>query len=57
MSALDNIRLGYRILEDRIQTALRTQLGDAERLAGHRDEALRFIEMCEQVSLHSPKYI
>jgi hypothetical protein len=49
MDPLGNLRIAYRVLEDRVQTALRTQLGDAERLSGHREEAIRLVEMCEQV--------
>lgn len=53
MEAQSNLRVAYRVLEDRVNTALRTQLGDAERLAGTRGEALTLIEAFEQASKFS----
>lgn len=49
MDAQSNLRVAYNVLEDRVNTALRTQLGDAERIAGTRGEALSLMEMFEQV--------
>ena len=50
MDPLNNLRLAYRVLEDRVNTALLTQLGDAERLKGSRDEAISLVHAIEQVT-------
>lgn len=50
MDIVDNIRGGYRVLEDRVNTALHTQLGDAERLTGIRSEAIHLAETIEMVN-------
>lgn len=44
-----NIRTAYDVLADRVNTALRTQLGDAERLSAARAEALALAEAVDQV--------
>lgn len=40
MDVLSNIRAAYRVLEDRVTTALRTQIGDFERLRVTQDDVL-----------------
>ena len=47
---LNNIRAAYRVLENRVVSALRTQLGDQLRLAAA--QALALASAAEQVSLH-----
>ncbi|KIP01072.1 hypothetical protein PHLGIDRAFT_80996, partial [Phlebiopsis gigantea 11061_1 CR5-6] len=41
---VDNIRAAYHLLEERVVTALRTQLGDAARLANVRSQALSLLQ-------------
>ena len=41
MDQLSNLRVAYRILEDGTERALRTQIGDHQRLGYARDDALR----------------
>ncbi|KAK7041377.1 hypothetical protein R3P38DRAFT_2512211 [Favolaschia claudopus] len=44
---LSNLRAAYSVLESRVTTALRTQLGDTARLRLQRDEAFRLLEAAE----------
>jgi hypothetical protein len=46
---LDNLRAAYYVLEGRVRVALRTQVGDVERLRGPRDQALLLLASAEQV--------
>jgi hypothetical protein len=48
---LSNIRAAYRVLENRVVSALRTQLGDQLRLAAVTAQALALASAAEQVSL------
>jgi hypothetical protein len=48
---LNNIRAAYRVLENRVVSALRTQLGDQLRLATVTAQALALASAAEQVSL------
>lgn len=48
---LYNLRTAYRVLEDRVCRALRTQLGDAERLREQRSQALELLQAAEFVSV------
>jgi hypothetical protein len=48
---LNNIRAAYRVLENRVVSALRTQLGDQLRLAAVTVQALALASAAEQVSL------
>jgi hypothetical protein len=48
---LNNIRAAYRVLENRVISALRTQLGDQLRLAAVTAQALALASAAEQVSL------
>jgi hypothetical protein len=48
---VDNLRRAYHITEDEVNTALRTQLGDAAQLTLARGKVLRLAEQVEQVSL------
>ena len=50
---LDNLRAAYSELLTRVQTALRTQIGDAARLGLVRAEALQLAAAAEQVRLRS----
>jgi hypothetical protein len=54
MNRLENLRTAYHVLEDEVQTALRTQLGDAEQLQIARGKVLRLAERFEQVQLLCP---
>ncbi|KAJ7220272.1 hypothetical protein GGX14DRAFT_560077 [Mycena pura] len=47
---LSNLRTAYSVLESRVNLALRTQLGDTERLCLQRDEALRLLQAATQAS-------
>lgn len=47
---LNNFRVAYQVLDDRVRGALHTQLGDAARLGEQRDQALGFLQAAEQVS-------
>ena len=49
MNRLDNLRTAYYVLEDEVQIALRTQLGDAEQLNVIRGKVLRLAERFERV--------
>lgn len=46
---VDNIRAAYHLLEERVVTALRTQLGDAARLANVRSQALSLLQTSQPV--------
>jgi hypothetical protein len=46
----DNLRRAYHVTEDEVNTALRTQLGDAAQLNLTRGKVLRLAEQFEQVS-------
>ncbi|KAK6991956.1 hypothetical protein R3P38DRAFT_3437757 [Favolaschia claudopus] len=48
---LSNLRAAYSVLESRVTTALRTQLGDTARLRLQRDEAFRLLEAAEPQSV------
>ena len=48
---LDNFRAAYVTLEERVHRALRTQVGDAQRLSDIRAQALTFMQSAEEVSL------
>ena len=41
---LDNLRASYSVLEERVQRALHTQVGDVQRLDTIRTEATRYLE-------------
>jgi hypothetical protein len=41
-SAVDNTRAAYHALVDKVETALRTQIGDAVRLRATRTDVLNF---------------
>jgi len=47
---LYNLRTAYQVLQDRVIRALRTQLGDVERLGEQRNQALQFLQAAELVS-------
>jgi hypothetical protein len=49
MDTLSNLRAAYRVLEDRVATALQTQIGDSQRLGIARDEALTLRGAIEDV--------
>lgn len=53
MDVLSNLRVAYRILEDRTTTALHTQIGDGQRLGFARDETLGLRAAIEEVRHHS----
>ena len=46
---LNNIRAAYNVLESRVISALRTQLGDQPRLAAVTEQALALSSAAEQV--------
>jgi hypothetical protein len=46
---LDNFRAAYAVLENRVQLALRVQLGDQQRLEAQKNEVLHFLQAAEQV--------
>ena len=48
---LNNIQAAYRVLENRVVSALRTQLGDQLHLAAVTAQALALASAAEQVSL------
>jgi hypothetical protein len=50
---LNNIRAAYRVLENQVVSALRTQLGDQLCLAAVTAQALALASAAEQVSLQS----
>jgi hypothetical protein len=52
MDVLSNLRIAYRILEDRVINALRTQIGDSQRLCIVRDEALTLRAVIQEVRQH-----
>lgn len=47
--ALNNIRSAYHVLTNRVETALRTQVGDSARLGLARTEVLSLAAAAEQV--------
>jgi len=47
---LYNLRTAYQVLQDRVIRALRTQLGDVERLGEQRNQTLQFLQAAELVS-------
>ena len=49
MDQLSNLRIAYRILEDRVEHALRTQVGDHQRLGFIRDDVLKFSLSIDEV--------
>ncbi len=49
----DNLRVAYHTLSDRVLTALRTQVGDTDRLNEMRMQVLHFLEAAEAVSHHT----
>lgn len=46
---LDNIRAAYHVLSNRVNRALRTQIGDRQRLQEQRGEVLAFLASATQV--------
>jgi hypothetical protein len=52
MDLPSRLRVCYRILEDRVSTALRTRTGDRQRLRPIRDDGLLFMVTLEEVSIH-----
>jgi hypothetical protein len=50
MDQTSNLRACYRILEDGVTTALRTRVGDRQRLGSVRDDVLSFGLEVEKVS-------
>lgn len=48
---LDNFRSAWRILQERVRVTVRIQVGDAQRIALIRAQALSLLESAEQVSL------
>jgi hypothetical protein len=47
---LDNLRAAYKVLEDRVIRALRTQLGDSVRLGEQRSQVLQFLQSASMVT-------
>lgn len=45
-----NIRHGFTLLDQRVRTALRTQLGDASQLQAQIRDCAQFLSAAEQVS-------
>lgn len=48
---LDNFRLAWEVLQNRVRVALRTQVGDVQRLEVVRSQALSLLHTAESVSL------
>lgn len=46
---LDNFRSAWHVLQERVRIALRTQVGDTQRLANVRSQALSLLQSAEQV--------
>ena len=46
---LENIQAAYCVVEERVQRALRVQLGDQTRLADQRQQVLLLLQSAEQV--------
>ncbi len=46
---LDNFRSSYQVLNDRVRQAVRTQVGDPQRLRVIREQALALLRSAEQV--------
>ena len=46
---LDNLRAAYHVLTDRVNRALRTQIGDTQRLQEQKAEVLDFLASAAQV--------
>lgn len=46
---LNNIRMAYQTLQERVSTALRTQMGDTYRLGLSKSDALALLQAAEQV--------
>lgn len=46
---LENFRAAYFVLQERVQVALRIQIGDLARLNHQRDEVLSFAQSAQQV--------
>lgn len=55
MDQTSKLRACYRILEDNVSTALRTRIGDRERLRPVRDDGLLFMALMEEVSNSAQK--
>ncbi len=53
LSPDDNLRAAYHTLSDRVLIALRTQVGDTNRLNETRTQVFQFIEAAEAVRLLS----
>ena len=49
MDLASNLRAAYRILEDRVSAALRTRIGDRQRLGTVRDNGLAFMAVIGDV--------
>lgn len=49
---VNNIRVAYHELERKVTRALRTQLGDEQRLRAQQREVLRFVEDATVVGAH-----
>ena len=48
---LNNLRAAYQVLSERVRVALRTQLGDQNRLESYMNEVRVYAESAERVSL------
>ena len=48
---LNTIRAGFQELGRLVTVALRTQMGDAERLGERREDCLRLLALAQQVSI------
>ena len=57
LSPLDNLRSAYSTLDERVQRALRTQVGDATRLSETRGQVLALLQAAELVSCCSSSRI
>jgi hypothetical protein len=51
LQQLKNLRAAYHVLENRVRVALRTQIGDVERLQQPRDQALLLLSSAERERL------
>ena len=55
VNPVDNIRAAYRVLDHRVQQALRTQVGDAPRLQEARNLAMSLLQAAEPVRVPTSK--
>jgi len=57
MDQASNLRAAYRILEDRVGGALRTRIGDSQRLSVMRNDALAFMAVIGNVRHQARKTV